>query len=240
MKLLYYLPAIGNGDLDKKHDILMDNLKYIYSNIGEKFSISINFYTVSEKIKESVRELDFIENFYIYEKEGVLTELFLTSPANNIIFLYDYVLFVLDDVKIVNLDIPEMIKIKNEHGIDILSPKITNGTHEFMRSFGDNSLTFNNFMEVYFLLMSPAGFEKFCSTHTIENKWMWGADFLFGYYKITAAVIYKYCANHELPSKSNNWEANRLAVEYLNTKTRFTSFGEICREYNTIVKVVEL
>jgi hypothetical protein len=143
-------------------------------------------------------------------------------------------------VKIVNLDIPEMIKIKNEHGIDILSPKITNGTHEFMRSFGDNSLTFNNFMEVYFLLMSPAGFEKFCSTHTIENKWMWGADFLFGYYKITAAVIYKYCANHELPSKSNNWEANRLAVEYLNTKTRFTSFGEICREYNTIVKVVEL
>ena len=240
MKLLYYLPAIGNGDLDTKHDILMDNLKYIYSNIGEKFSISINFYTVSEKIKESVRGLDFIENFYIYEKEGVLTELFLTSPANNVVSSYDYVLFVLDDVKIVNLDIPDMIKIKNEHGIDILSPKITNSTHQFMWAFSDNSLTFNNFAEVYLLLMSPADFEKFCSIHTIENKWMWAADFLFGYFKITAAVIHKYRANHELPSKSNNWEASHLAREYLHAKTKFTDFGGICSEYHAIFKVIDL
>jgi hypothetical protein len=240
MKLLYYLPAIGNNNLDIKYNILLHNLNYIYNNIGEKFSIAINFYTVSEMIKENIKNLDFIENMYVYEKEGILTELFLDSDSNKYLSSYDYILFVLDDVKIIDLDILKMIEIKNKYNIEILSPKITKSTHKFMNEYSNNKLTFNNFLEIYLLLLSPTDFNKFCSIHTKENKWMWGVDFLFGYYKITTAVIHKYSANHELPSNGNSGEAITLCDQYLKSKTKFTNLSSIQRVYKPVINTIDL
>ena len=37
-------------------------------------------------------------------------------------------------------------------------------------------------------LMKHKDFLRFISIHTIENKWMWGADFLFGFFNIKAGV----------------------------------------------------
>ena len=78
MKLLYYLIALGDPSLKEKHEILLSNLKTIYNNINQKFSININFYDDSEEIKESIKNLDFIENTYYYNQKGVLTELFFS------------------------------------------------------------------------------------------------------------------------------------------------------------------
>jgi len=240
MKLLYYLAAIGNNNLEIKHKILLDNLNYIYNNINEKFSISINFYTISETIKESLKNLYFLENIYIYEKEGVLTELFLTNPNNKTISLYDYILFVFDDIKIINLDIKTMVEIKNKYNVEILSIKIKNSTHNFMNMYPENYLTFNNYLEIYLLFLTPIDFEKFCSIHTIENKWMWGVDFLYGYYQINTAVIHKYIAYHELKNKSNYLEALKLCNNYLKQKTNFKSLNDIKKKYLPVKKFIEL
>jgi len=238
MKLLYYLPAIGIKNLDKKHAILLHNLHYIYNNIKEKFSVSIGFYTVSEHIKRSINGLDFIENAYFYEKEGVLTELFLTNPNNDQIELYDYIIYALDDVKIVNMDIPRMIQIKEQYNIEILSPKILCSTHGFMRN--NHNLTIQNFLEVYFLLMRPVDFRRFCSIHTIENKWMWGVDFLFGYYKIKAGVLNTCVANHELPSNSSSGLASSLMIQYLISRTKYTTLQQVSRDYKAIVETIDV
>jgi len=237
MKFLYYLAAFGNNDIPVKYDILIHNLNYIYNNIKEKFSIVINFYTISNEIKDNIRKLDFIENTYFYEKTGILTELFLTNPYNNEIHNYDYILFTLDDVKIINIDILNMIEIKKKHKIQILSPKILNSTHPFMNVF--NNLTIHNFLEVYMLLLSPLDFDTFCSIHTIENKWMWGVDLLFGYYNIKAGVINSYVVNHVFPSKTYRTDAANMCNEYMRKYTKYTNYEQIPKDYYAISQKID-
>lgn len=237
MKFLYYLAAFGNDDIPIKYDILIHNLNYIHNNIKEKFSIVINFYTISNEIKDKIRRLDFIEKTYFYEKVGILTELFLTNPYNNEIHNYDYILFTLDDVKIMNIDILHMIEIKNKYKIQVLSPKILNSTHPFMNVC--NNLTIHNFLEVYMLLLSPIDFDTFCSIHTIENKWMWGVDLLFGYYNIKAGVINSYVVNHVFPSKTFRSDAAEMCNEYMRKYTKYTNYEQIPNNYYAISQKID-
>ena len=104
MKLLYYVPAFGKNNIEIKYNILLHNLNYIYNSINEPFDICINFYTITDDIKNKLKSLSFINKLYIYEKEGaILTELFLTNPIIIHISDYDYILFVFLDLYFVNL-----------------------------------------------------------------------------------------------------------------------------------------
>ena len=226
MKLLYYLAAFGNSNLERKREILFHNLNYIFNDINENFSIAINFYDINDDIKFAIKQLLFIENIYIYEKQGVLTELFLTNNyLDSNINLYDYIIFILNNFKIININIKNMIEIKNKHKIEILSPKINNASHSFM--YTEQNLTLNNKLEFFLYLLTPKDFFKFCSIHTIKNKWMWGVDYLFGYYKIRAGLINTYVAQHELRDSNASGEAWNLACDYLTEKTPYTSFHDI-------------
>ena len=112
MKILYYIPAFGNPNADIKYKILNHNISYIYDQIKKPFDICINFYTHSPDVIINIQKNPFINKLLVYEKKGVLTELFLTNPHNSLIKEYDYILFILDDVRIVNMDIMKMIEIK--------------------------------------------------------------------------------------------------------------------------------
>ena len=239
MKLLYYLAAIGEPDLNTKIGILLNNLNYIYKNLSINFDIIINCYeTENETIYSSVKKLKFIDNIYIYKKKGVLTELFLTNPYNNHINNYDYIIFILDDVRIINIDLLDMIKIKKKYKIKLLSPKVIKSTHSFMNE--NDNLTINNFLEVYFLLLKPKNFYKFLSLYTIENKWMWGVDFLFGHNGIKAGVINNYSVLHELSKKADTDTARNCLGIYLKNNTPFNSLNEIKSKYNPIKKKIIL
>ena len=65
------------------------------------------------------------------------------------------------------------------------------------------------------LLLTPKDFVKFLSIHTVDNKWMWGVDFLFGHYNIKVGVAYNFIAEHMLPSNGGNKGALELAKKYL-------------------------
>lgn len=238
MKLLYYLPSFGSPDEDKKYEILLHNLTYIYNTINEKFDVCINFYIICDKVKQELKLLPFINNLYFYEKKGVLTELFLTNPDNKIISNFDYILFVLDDVKIIDINLKKMIEVKQTYNIEILSPKILKSTHSFMNSSTD--LTINNFLEVYLLLLTPVDFQRFCSIHTIKNKWMWGVDFLFGFYKIKTGVLNCCVAEHMLPSKSIKGEAYLLMNDYIRTHTNYQCLDDIRKAVSPIIETIKL
>ena len=236
MNLLYYIPAFGDPDLEKKYEILLHNINYIYNNINQEFDVCINFYTICDDIKNNLQSLNFINKLHIYEKNGVLTELFLTNPFNKHISNYDYIIFGLDDVKIENIDIKNMIEIKNKYNIEILSPKILNSTHNFMNNHSD--LTINNFLEIYLLLFTPVDFDTFCSKHTVNNKWMWGVDFLFGYYNIKVGVLNNCVASHILPSRSKYFEAYNLMKEYLINHTKYNNLEEIRGDFIAIKETI--
>jgi hypothetical protein len=76
--------------------------------------------------------------------------------------------------------------------------------------------------------------------HTIQNKWMWGADFLFGHYNIKAGVLNNCVANHVLPSESNRGEASRKMYEYfLNHVKKYRSLNDIRKDYPEIVEQID-
>lgn len=234
MKWIYYLVSIGNPNINIKLKILQKNLEYMYNNINKKFSIIINCYDCEEEVREFINKFDFLENIYFYFKKGVLTELWLTNPYNIEMKNYDYILFILDDVCIKDIDFEETIKIKNKYKIDIVSPRINNSTHPFMNNL-ENGLTFTNVLEIYCLFLTYDNFLKYASINTIENKWMWGVDFMFGYFKIKTAIINKFKAVHILPSLSNHKEAYRLCNQYLQ-KYGFNSLEHIKIMYPCIIE----
>jgi hypothetical protein len=215
MKFIYYLACIGSKNLDKKLDILSANLNYIYNDIQCNFDIIVNCYDNYDVVYDYIQQFDFINDKWFYNKPGVLTELFLTNPHNARLSKYDYILFMLDDVKIQYMNINSMIALKQKYAIEILSPKVINSTHPFMYALPDNLLTFNNAVEIYSILLTYNDFMRFISLHTIENKWMWGADFLFGHYNIRAGVCFNYNVVHALPSDSDKSNARELMAKYL-------------------------
>ena len=239
MKLLYYVPAFGKNNIEIKYNILLHNLNYIYNSINEPFDICINFYTITDDIKKKLNSLSFINKIYIHEKEGaILTELFLTNPYIIEIFDYDYVLFVLDDVKILNIDFKNMIEIKEKYKIEILSPKILKSTYNYMNCLKD--LTITNFIEVYLLLLKPEDLMNFFSLHTIKNKWMWGIDLLFGYYNIKSGILNNCIAEHVLPSNSNHDEARELMKDYFKTYTKYNDIPDILKDYQVVVETIKI
>ena len=237
MKFLYYLPAFGEGKMDIKGEILQHNLQYIFNDIKQRFSICLNMYTNDELLKLRLSTLDYLEHIYVYEKKGVLTELFLTNPSNVHIDSFDYIFFCLDDVKIVNINFQRMIEIKEKYNIEILSPKVTNSTHAFMSDY--TNLTINNFLEVYCLLMKPANFKKYLSINTIENKWTWGVDFLFGYYKMKVGILNSYEVHHVLKENSSNQsECTELMIQYIRQVSHFSNHEDVWRAYKPLIETI--
>lgn len=238
MRLLYYIASIGNPDLDIKMDILLSNLHYIYNDIKCNFDVCINCYEVEETIYrdifDKIEQLGFIDVCYKYVKKGVLTELFLTNPYNKYIDNYDYIMFIMDDVRIIDINTLELIRIKKLLNINMLSPKIIHSTYPYM--YIHNDITINNFLEIYLVLLSPSDFKQFIELYTIDNKWMWGVDLLFGYYNIKAGVSNYNYVIHELPSKSNKTDAFNSMLSYLGTHTIYNSMSDITHKYKPIVE----
>lgn len=236
MKFCYYLVCIGEPNLGEKLEILVSNLNYIYNDIKTPFDIIINCYetnrNITNFIKNEINDLNFIDNVYIYSKKGVLSELFLTNIHNDKIDNYDYIFFILDDVKIINIDINEMIRIKNKLSISFFSPKIINATHNWMYEL--DNIIIHNCIEIYLFLFSPADFKKFLSINTIENKWMWGVDLLLGFFNIKSGIINTYTAEHVFGAKDNDIEKGnkiKLMDEYIQSKSPFNSMGQILNIY---------
>ena len=85
-----------------------------------------------------------------------------------------------------------------------------------------------------YLVYEPENFYKFLSLNTIENKWMWGLDFLFGYNEIKVGIYFDSIVEHMLPSKSNRIEALRLCNNFIKKKTKFNNINDLKKRYKPI------
>jgi hypothetical protein len=244
MKFLYYVACIGNPQLDIKLRILKDNLEYVYHDLKHSFDVMINCYetdeAITQTISQTVSSLAYIDRCYMYKKKGILSEVFLTNPDNIHLKQYDYILFILDDVKITHLNILEMIDLKTKYNMTLCSPKIVNATHHYMTCFKENIATMNNFIEIYVLLLTPSDMDVYFNLNTIDNKWLWGVDLVLGYFNIRSGMIYKFSAEHMLPSQSNRLEAYHLMNAYLSHKTCFKTAHELHYHYKPIISFIKL
>lgn len=233
MKFLYYIPGFGEPNIKSKLGFLEHNIEYIYNQNKEPIDICINLYTPSPNTIQKLQSNKYINKVLVYEKKGVLTELFLTNPNNSIVQEYDYILFIFDDIKIINIDIMKMIEMKKKYNFELLSPKILKATHNFMY-LHNRGVSINNCLELYFLLLEPKNFYILLSLNTIENKWMWGVDFLFGYNNIKVGIYFDSVVEHMLPSKSNRKEALGLCNNFIKQNTKFNKLNDLKKKYKPI------
>lgn len=244
-KFLYYLSAIGQGNLDKKFKILKNNLFYLQENFQSSFDIMINCYdNNTTKLEQFLSKIDFLKNIIIYNKKGRLVELWKTNPHHDLISNYDYILYIMDDVLITNLNMSELIHIKEKYDISFLSPKVLGGSWEYMRNQNDNVLAFSNMIEFFCLLLNKNDFCQFMDIHDIENTHTWGVDLLLGHFGIKSAIYYKFCVNHMLVSTTGDGtKENILAFDEMNKyikKHGFTSHDEILQKYPNIYSTITI
>ena len=236
---IYYLAAIGNPYLNYKIKILKHNLCFIFNNIKKPYDIVINCYDDCTLLIETMlNSLSFIRNIFIHNKKGILVELWHTNPHDDILKNYENIFFILDDVKIINVDIINLILIKKTFNISFLSPKVIGGTWDYMRKYNNNVIGFANNIEIFCLLFYYNDFMKFMSINDIDNPWIWGVDLLLGYHNIKSAVYYKFCVKHMLPSNSNHGIAGGQMARYIN-KRGFKSVNDVNAKYKPIYKIIQ-
>ena len=239
MRFLYYLAAFGSPNFELKLSYLKNNLEYIYNNIGEKFDIIVNNYDVENQqiIVDFLNNLNFINNKYIFSKKGVLTEIWLNNIYNYKITDYDYIMFIMDDVSNFNINIKDMIRIKEKYCFEFLSPKIYNSTYDWMKNNDD--ITINNCLEFFCFLLKPIDFYKFNSLNTIENKWFWGVDHIFGHLNIKVGMYNKYSMNHMISSINTDITEEKfdLCNKYLQNYG-FKDLNDIKGKYNPIIEYI--
>jgi hypothetical protein len=244
MKFLYYLAAIGENNFQTKKDILFFNLNYIFNNIKTNFDIIINLYDEDDDLITNISNLPFIDNCFVhFKKKFVLSQLWLCNPHHNIIPNYDYILFILDDIKLEQFDINKLILIKQKYNIEILSPVVKNATHSQYMSICKytENIRFLNFLEIFCLFLTPTDFNKFMSLHSTDNPWFWGVDLLFGHFKINTAIYSNAVVNHLL--RHNNKLLKKKAgsdmKKYLK-KNGFVNANHVKQIYQPIINNISL
>jgi hypothetical protein len=212
MKLVYYLAAIGQPNYDVKLEILLHNIRYLKKqNIG--IELIVNAYDDSFKI-DAVEKI--VDSCNIHRKKGVLTELWHSNPFHNLI-KDKYMLFILDDIKLINYDVKQNVILKQKFKLDLFSPKVIKATHGFMQ-IKFNGLITTNRVEVYCLLLTFKDFEKYLEFNPVWNKWIWGVDLIMGYLGFSPGINFCSSVEHMLESKADRGEARMLMMRYLDEK----------------------
>lgn len=232
MKLCVYLAAIGEPYGTKKLILLENNLNKIYENVHENFDIIINCFDKNLSF-EKINDLHFIDNIYIYRKNGVLAELWYNNKFNYLIKNYDYLILILDDVLIEKLDIDHMIRSLSKFNLKFVSPVIKNSTWNCMEKHlkCNNVVSINYILELYFFLMKADDFKLFLSLHEKDNIWTWGIDHLFDYYNINVGVSYKNECKHLIKGKNNKKAENDMNL-YIKKKN-LNNISEIRKNFDS-------
>lgn len=243
VKILYYLAAFGEPNINTKYDVLIHNINYIYNNLKTHFDLFVNIY--DETNFESVinkSTFQYLDNIIISKKTGILSELWINNTYHECLANYDYIFFILDDVKIEKLDILTLIKIKKLHNIDIISPRVRKSTWQYMKGGGgiNNSVTITNRLEIFCLFLTYIDFEKFISINDIKNPNIWGVDYIFPYYNLKTAICNKYTVEHVLKSNSDHVKAIEQMDQYI-LKHGYDSREDLLEKIpNDIVTIISL
>lgn len=240
MRLLYYVPAIGNNNYDIKKNILIHNLTYLYQQLKEPIDIILNVYDEDTDFFQELRKNKIINNCYIHCKKGILVELWKSNPYHNLINNYDMIFLNYDDVELKYYKIHDLLNIMNKYNIDIISPLVEGATYQYMRTHYQYDIIFTNMIEIYSLLMKPKTFLKYLDYQDIENKWTWGSDLLLGYYGFKNALYSRAYVKHHFPQNNENLkkEAYLDMYKYIN-KFGFKTVDEIYKKFPLIIGYIK-
>ena len=93
-----------------------------------------------------------------------------------------------------------------------------------------------NAIEIYCIFMEPSVFQRYIDTQDIENKWMWGHDFMLGYFGFKCGIYNGCNCLHLFPQKDTGFSIDaRRQMNTFISKHGFTSLHDICNKYPPIL-----
>jgi len=205
-KILLTLSAIGNGNFDKKLEILNTNLLQFQKTKPPNCNLFFDTtcYNADEvsfnRIKDIVQKCG-IRDYNIRSQKGYLGEFLYQHITPEYTKKYDYMVVFLDDVEVNNrFNLTKFIETKNKLSADILSPSLSSDSlysHEFMKCQYTNVIRTVTVVELFLYLMTPKTWEKYYTLFlSTDTHWTWGIDFALYY-----TGEFKCCIDDSIPVK---------------------------------------
>jgi hypothetical protein len=218
MKLFILITGFGNAHIEHKFQILNNNIRRILnksSGIFNKITINISVYednyvlSVEELLRGYTPPSNIDININVIYKKGIVGE-FIYSLANpSIVNNYDYIMFFLDDIEILNdIDWEYLLILKENSQSDIISPSMTKTSLlENKNMIVDERNIYNAKIipqcEYFCYIMDIDTYiNKYYPLLDIDNPWMWGIDLILGIVDIRVCLVNSFVIHHYYKSES--------------------------------------
>lgn len=205
MSLFVLISGFGEPHWDNKVRILENNLEKLSAYKWEDIKVYVCQYSLSKRIPEELlNKYPFVKIIY---QEGIVGH-FIKKFANPLhIGNPTYVMLLLDDIELLNIDFKTIIRYQKEHSLDIISPCLCNESkyqYEYIRTSPNAvSIKIATCCE-YFCMFFPFEKYKIYYSHIHEdNPWMWGNDLIIDkYMNLKIGLLNKMLMKHWYKSES--------------------------------------
>jgi hypothetical protein len=216
MDLFILITGFGNNHIEHKLKILKNNIRRIINksiDIWNKIIINIAVYednyilslddlltTINKKIKLDIN---------IIYKKGIVGEFIYEYASPMIVNNYDYVMFILDDVEILDdIDWEYLLILKENTQCDIISPSMSKTSLlENKNMLVDERNRYNAKIipqcEYFCYIMDTNSYiNKYYPLLDINNPWLWGIDLILYIVDIKVCLINSFVVHHYYKSES--------------------------------------
>jgi hypothetical protein len=180
MSLYVLITGFGPPHWEHKLTLLENNLKTITAHPWTKCTIEIAQYASPRDYKIPTHLLD-TYHATVHYAPGIVGE-FIKRHAYQP--EYDYILLLLDDVELINIDFPTALRYLKDFHLDVISPSLTSDSkyqYPYMQTEKINfDLKLTNVCEYFCMLFTIHGFLPYYNAITLDNPWMWGLDLILG------------------------------------------------------------
>ena len=180
MALFVLITGFGNPHWEHKVSILENNLKKITAYPWNYVDITICQYEDPNRYQIPKNLIDTYKLTIKYEK-GIVGQ-FIKKWANPISLKgYEYVLLLLDDIELVNIDFEKLLTYQKEFNLDIATPCLTLDS-KYQYSYllhmpsPNLSLKIANVCEYFCMFFPLSSFATYYEHIYEDNPWMWGLD----------------------------------------------------------------
>jgi hypothetical protein len=180
MALFVLITGFGNPHWEHKLTILENNLKKITAYPWAYVDITICQFEDPNKYKIPQVLIDTYKLNIKYEA-GIVGH-FIKRWANPVTLKgYDYVLLLLDDIELINMDFKKLLSYQKEFGLDILSPCLTLDSkyqYKYLLHMPSSNVNLKiaSVCEYFCMFFPISSFSKYYEHVHEDNPWMWGLD----------------------------------------------------------------
>jgi hypothetical protein len=201
MSLYVLISGFGEPHWEHKLQILRNNLEKIHSYPWEKIFVRVCAYMNPELYPFPIDLLEMYPHLEVVYEAGIVGQ-YIKKYANPIdLQEFTYVMILLDDIELLNIDFSKILQYQKDHQLDIISP----------------CLSLDSKFQYGYLLHEPFIFdikiatvcEYFCMFFKIEkfaiyyehiheeNPWMWGLDLIIDrHLKLKVGLLNKMLMKH--------------------------------------------